>query len=297
MVNKFAVVGGDLRITKLVNMLAKEKNIIYTYGLERAEEIKNVENVSFCENIEQATQNANIIIGPIPFSSDGKTINSPFDQNPISIEKLLYASHSKMLIAGSISSQVHDLAKQQNINLIDIMKREELAVLNTIATAEGAIQVAISNTDKILHGSNVLILGFGRVAKVLALKMSALSANVTCAARKLEDFAWMKAYGLNVTNINKLGENLSQYDIIINTVPHLIMTFEKLQYVHNDCVLIDLASKPGGFDEKALKNKNLNLIWALALPGKVAPATTAEFIKETIYNILNEARKEEKYVY
>ena len=59
-----------------------------------------------------------------------------------------------------------------------------------------------------------------------------------------------------------------------------------------DVLLIDLASNPGGIDKKTVKERNLKLIWALALPGKVAPVTTAEFIKDTIYNILKEIYKE-----
>ena len=94
------------------------------------------------------------------------------------------------------------------------------------------------------------------------------------------------------TNINLLGENLSQYDIILNTVPHLILNQELLNYVKEDCLLIDLASNPGGIDKRTAKNRQLKLIWALALPGKVAPITTAEFIKDTIYNILKEIYKE-----
>mgnify|MGYP002581326545 CR=1 FL=1 len=177
------------------------------------------------------------------------------------------------------------------IEIIDIMKREELAVLNTISTAEGAIEIAISNTNKIIHGSEVLILGFGRIGKVLARKMAGLSAKVTCAARKDEDLAWIRAYGHKETNINALGENLSQYDIILNTVPHLVLNKERLQYVKKDALLIDLASNPGGIDKKEARELNLKLVWALALPGKVAPVTTAEFIKDTIYNILKEIYK------
>lgn len=88
------------------------------------------------------------------------------------------------------------------------------------------------------------------------------------------------------------GKNLSEYDVIINTVPHLILTPERMEYVREDCLLIDLASNPGGIDKKSAKDRNLKLIWALALPGKVAPITTAEFIKDTIYNILKEIYKE-----
>ena len=287
----FAIIGGDLRIIKLAKMLAEEGNTIYTYGIEKAEELKSVTNIIFCEKMKHAIQNTEVVIGPIPFSSNGKDINTPFSEHTISIREFMHEMNAKILIAGSILPEIYDLANDEYVEIIDLMKREELAVLNTISTAEGAIEIAISNTNKIIHGSEILILGFGRIGKVLARKMAGLSAKVTCAARKDEDFAWIRAYGHKATNINTLGESLSQYDIIINTVPHLVLTPERLQYVDNECLLIDLASNPGGIDKKAAKDRNLKLIWALALPGKVAPITTAEFIKDTIYNILKEIYK------
>ena len=293
MSTNFAVIGGDLRIIKLVDMLAKDGNKVYTYGLEKAEELKQNSNVIMCEKLNKAIrEDIEVVIGPIPFSSNGVEINTPFSDKNISIRELMHGLNAKILIAGSINPDIYDMANDEYIEIIDIMKREELAVLNTISTAEGAIEIAIANTNKIIHGSNVLILGFGRIGKVLARKLAGLAARVTCAARKDEDLAWIKAYGHMATNINSIGENLSKYDIIINTVPHLILTQDRLDYVKEDCLLIDLASNPGGIDKKAVKNKNLKLIWALALPGKVAPITTAEFIKDTIYNILKEVYKE-----
>lgn len=291
MSTNFAIIGGDLRIIKLAKMLAIDGNTVYTFGLEKAQELKGVENVVFCEKISKAIQNTEIVIGPIPFSSNGKDISSPFSDETISIRELMHEINAKILIAGSITPEIYDLANDEYIEIIDIMKREELAVLNTISTAEGAIEIAISNTNKILHGSEVLILGFGRIGKVLARKMAGLSAKITCAARKDEDLAWIRAYGHRATNINALGENLSAYDIIINTVPHLILTEERLKSVNKECLLIDLASNPGGIDKKTVKDRGMKLVWALALPGKVAPVTTAEFIKDTIYNILKEIYK------
>ncbi len=285
MKHKIAIIGGDLRIIKLAEMLAKDGNEIYTFG------INNVEGTIQCENIKKALQNVEIVIGPIPFSSNGTTINMPFSDKSLSIRELMHAVNAKILIAGGIAPEVYELANDEYIEIIDIMKREELAVLNTIATAEGTIQVAIENTNKILHGSKVLILGFGRIGKVLARKLSGLSVQVTCAARKDEDLAWIEAYGHKSTNINNIGENLKQYDIIINTVPHMVLTEERLQYVKKDALLIDLASNPGGIDKKIVKDLNLKFVWALSLPGKVAPTTSAEFIKETIYNILKEIYK------
>ena len=215
---------------------------------------------------------------------------SPFEHN--AVVRTLHNINAKILIAGNILPEVYDLANDEYIEIIDIMKREELAVLNTIATAEGAIEIAIANTNKIIHGSQILILGFGRIGKVLARKLAGLSAKVTCAARKDEDLAWIRAYGHMETNINTLGQNLEKYDIIMNTVPHTILTEERLKYVKQDCLLIDLASNPGGIDKKVAKERNLKLVWALALPGKVAPTTTAEFLKDTIFNVLKEIYKE-----
>ena len=287
----FAVIGGDLRIVKLAKMLADDGNKVYTYGLENAKELNENENIIMCEKLYEVVKNTEIVIGPIPFSSNGKDINTPFGEKNISIRELMHVINAKILIAGTIAPEVYDLANDEYIEIIDIMKREELAVLNTISTAEGTIEIIIENTNKIIHGSKVLILGFGRIGKVLARKLAGLSAKVTCAARKDEDLAWIKAYGHIGTNINSIGENLAEYDIIINTVPHLILTEERIKYIKEDCLLVDLASNPGGIDKKAAKDKNLKLIWALALPGKVAPVTTAEFIKDTVYNILKEIYK------
>lgn len=292
MSTSFSIIGGDLRTIKLAKMLANEGNKIYTYGLEKAEELKDNSNIIFTEKISKAIpKDVEVVIGPIPFTSNGVNINAPFGEKEISIREMIHYLEGKILIAGSISPEIYDMSNDDYIEIIDIMKREELAVLNTISTAEGAIEIAISNTNKIIHGSEVLILGFGRIGKVLARKMAGLSAKVTCAARKDEDLAWIRAYGHRETNINALGENLSQYDIILNTVPHLVLNKERLQYVKKDALLMDLASNPGGIDKKEAKELNLKLVWALALPGKVAPVTTAEFIKDTIYNILKEIYK------
>lgn len=279
----YAVLGGDLRIVKLVQMLANDKNEVYIYALEKAVELKENKSIIFCDKIEDAVKNAKIVIGPIPFSKDGKQINTPFSEKNVTIKEIIPIILGKIFIAGSISNEICSNLKKENINVIDVMKNEELAVLNTIATAEGGIQVAIENTTKILHGSEILILGFGRVAKTLAVKLKGLSSNVTCAARKPEDKAWIQTYGYNYININTLGENLKKFDIIMNTVPSLILTKDRLQYVNKECLLIDLSSKPGGMDEEAINEYGLNMKWALALPGKVAPTTTAKFIKDIIY--------------
>ena len=163
MSKNFAVIGGDLRIIKLAKILADDGSKVYTYGLENAEELKENENIIFCDKLNKAIQNTEVVIGPIPFSSNGIEISAPFSDKKISIREMMHSINAKILIAGSITPEVYNMANDEYIEIIDIMKREELAVLNTIATAEGTIEIAIANTNKILHGANCLILGFGRI--------------------------------------------------------------------------------------------------------------------------------------
>ena len=77
----------------------------------------------------------------------------------------------------------------------------------------------------------------------------------------------------------------------MNTIPSLILKEKEINCLKKDCLLIDLASSPGGIDIKAAKENKIKTIWALALPGKVAPLTSAEFIRDTIYNILEKNEK------
>ena len=282
----YAIIGGDLRIVKLARMMAAEGDIIHTFGLEKAEELNKCNNIIFYNSLRSAIESANVVIAPIPFSKNGVELNTLYSNEKILIQELLDNVKYKKLIAGSIKQEIYDIAEVNHIQIFDIMKSEDVAILNAISTAEGAIELIFSNTQKTLHGSNVLILGFGRLGKVLAKKLYGLSAKVTCAVRKNEDFAWIKAYGYEYTNINNLSENLINYDIIINTVPALILNILRLQKLRKNCLLIDLASNPGGIDFEGAKELGIKCIWALALPGKVAPVTTAEIIRDSIYNIV-----------
>lgn len=288
MIHRVAVIGGDLRIVKLVEMLSKDNFEINTYAMEKAESISKIENVKQCESIEEAVQDVDVVIGPIPLSSNNVEINTPFSDNTVTLEELSKKVEEKILIAGNIKSEFYSLKQNEKINIIDLLDREELVVLNTISTAEGAIQIAMEETPRTIHGSKVLVLGFGRVGKILANMLKGIGADVYCEARKNVDLAWIKAYGYNPVRLNELEGCLNQFDIIINTIPSIVLDEENLKLLNQECLIIDLASNPGGVDRTVAKRLGIKTIWALSLPGKVAPLTSAEFIKDTMYNIFKE---------
>ena len=291
MKRKFLVLGGDYRNVQLAQMLAEDQNKVITYGLEKSEEINENNQIDKFEKLESAIEKAEIIIAPTPFSTDKEKINAPLSKEKIMISDLLKSNKNKTFIAGGINEKTKEELDKKYLNVIDVMKREELSILNTIATAEGTIKVAIENTDKILQGAKVLILGFGRVAKIVANKFSLLSTIVTCAARKTSDLAWIKAYGYEALNINDMLYDLNEFDIIINTVPQTIIKEKELKHMKSDVLLIDLASYPGGIDGNMATQMGIKFIWALALPGKIAPKSSAQFIKDTIYNVLENTEK------
>lgn len=288
MVKKVAVIGGDLRIIKLIEMLAKDKFEVYTYAVDKAEIIKRINNVIQCNSIKEAIMNSDIVIGSIPLSSNNIEINTPFSDETVTLEQLANEISGKIFIAGNIKKDFYSLVENKNTKIIDLLDREELVVLNTISTAEGAIQIAMEETVRTIHGSNVLVLGFGRVGKILANMLKGIGANVFCEARKNVDLAWIKAYGYEPVRLNELDNNLEKFNIIINTIPSIILEEPQLKKVDKDCLIIDLASNPGGVDRNCAKKLGIKTIWALSLPGKVAPLTSAEFIKDTVYNIFKE---------
>ena len=282
-----SIVGGDLRIIRLIEMLILDGYKVYTYGLEMSEELLQMD-VEMCSTIEETVSYSKVVVGPIPLSSDRKNVSTPFSKVKLPLEDFLKVLKGKKLIAGNILDFFKEELGKEDIQYIDLIKREEFAVLNAIATAEGTIQIAMEETQRTVHGSKVLVMGFGRIGKVLAKMLDGIGAKVSCEARKDEDLAWVKAYGFEPIHLNNLNDKLNEFDIIINTIPFQILNKDRLELVKKDSVIIDLASNPGGVDRKAAKEKNLKLIWALSLPGKIAPLTSADFIKEVLYHVLEE---------
>ena len=182
MKKSIAVVGGDLRIVKLIEMLNADGYTVYTYGLENSEDVLNMESVEMCPTIKEAVAASDVVVGPIPLSSDRKNVSAPFGRNNIDLDEFINEIKGKHLIAGNIN--IKEKLDANNIAFTDILKREEFVVLNAIATAEGTIQIAMEETQRTIHGTKTLIMGFGRVGKVLSKMLHGIGSEVYCEARK-----------------------------------------------------------------------------------------------------------------
>ena len=138
-----------------------------------------------------------------------------------------------------------------------------------------------------LAGKTMGIIGFGRIGKLLAHRLRGLGAEVTVSARRLDDLAWIDAFGYRGLRTNRLAGRLGSFRVVFNTVPHIVLTEELLRELPRECVLLELASQPG-FDRAAAEARGLKCIAAPGLPGRAAPETAARAIKLTLEKIWEE---------
>lgn len=227
---------------------------------------------------EEEIARADIILLPTPLSS----LQTPLEQ------VLREIRPGALVFAGSVHGEEQRIADAAGVRLIDPLSREELAVLNAIPTCEGAIHILLGEREETLWNSRILILGFGRIAKLLAQRLAGFGALVTVAARRPEARALAAAMGYRTLEISSLQGAVSGFEILVNTVPALLVDRATVELLRRDTFVLDLASAPGGVDFEAAKNRGIRTIWAKGLPAKCAPKTAGRFLGQTVLKIMEE---------
>lgn len=236
------------------------------------------------DSVAETLESTKHIVCSIPFTKDGVHLNG----TNITIDNFITDVRNKIIFSGAIPREIKRQLEINNIIYYDLMDSDEMAYLNAIPTAEGAIKTAMEETDYTLHGSNVMVLGFGRVAKVLASKLKGLDVKLFCAARSKKDLALINAMGYNVVDFKNLNDYISNMNIIFSTIPTMVLGESRLKILQQDCLIIDLSSSPGSVDYSVAKKLNINARLELAIPSKVAPKSAAKYMKDIIDNIINE---------
>lgn len=283
----FAVVGGDLRQIHLAGLLAAQGRQVLAVGFDRDVEIPPM--VRPLRSAADAVVHSDCVVLPLPYSVDGVTVNAPFAHAALPLSEIWDSTREGQLITGGrLDSAAREAARVHRFRAVDYYEREELAILNSIPTAEGAIQIAMEELPVTIHGARCLVLGYGRVGRYLAHDLKALGADVSVCARKHSDLAWVRAMGGHGIHTAELPEHIARFDAVFNTVPATLLTEQLLTRLSGDCLVIDLASKPGGVDFETAGRLGVKAIWALSLPGKVAPLTAGAIICDTVLHIVDE---------
>ncbi len=272
-IKQILIIGGDSRMEHLAKALGEDG---YT-----------VETFTAAEPLKNAVDRCDAVLLGLPASKDDKTVNMQGTEKILLKDLFKLVGTNKLLLAGKMSDSMKAVADVFGVKWVDYFMRDELEILNAIPTCEGAVQIAMEELPVTLFGANALVTGFGKVAEPLSVMLRHLGANVTVCARKVSARAKARTMGLRTIDFSRLRDHIAEADVVFNTVPEKIIGKDALREAKNT-LIIDLASKPGGVDLEKAGDMGVRVIWALGLPGKVAPVTSGNIIKETILNIFSE---------
>lgn len=179
------------------------------------------------------------------------------------------------------------LGLPEGIRAAELYGSEPMTTRNAVATAEGAIAEAVLHSDGTLHGAACLVIGFGRVGLALAQRLHGLSAHVTVAARRVEVRAQAEALGFRSDEIGVYAHG-TDYSYVFNTVPAPVLPVCRMACLPPDCLLMELASAPGGYEQAAAKRLGLRTVTAPGLPARCCPQEAGDAYGQAILNVLEE---------
>jgi len=278
---KVALLGGDAREVVLLKELLKLGAEVRTAGLPAQQEQKNYE----ChQDPLAALKGAMVVIFPVAGVNHEGKIYAPDSRSFLYLtEEMAGVIPQKTPVLVGVARQfLKQKATRYGWQLVETADIDEMAILNSIPTAEGAVMLAMQEMPVTLHGSEVFVLGLGRTGFTLCKVLSGIGANVTVVDRGEADRATASIFGWQAYSFNELSLYAGKADVVFNTVPSMVLTKEILEKTQKDVLIIDLASAPGGTDFAAAEALGRRAILAPGLPGKVAPKT-AGYILARIY--------------
>ncbi|MGI6065047.1 MAG: dipicolinate synthase subunit DpsA [Bacillota bacterium] len=275
--NDLAIIGGDDREIVLIRELYQRGYSLRVFGFPLEMMPKQVQ---VCRTVSEAVSGTRVVILPMPGINDNRQLYAKYLPAEVKVEEEDFSGigHETCVFVGVASQYLKSLAQLFSFHLVEVAEQDLVAIPNSIPTAEGAIQLAMEKLPVTIHGTKVLVIGFGRVAKTLALALKGLGANVTIAARNPAQLAKCRVLKYQEVELNNLAKYIGEADLIYNTVPAPVLGEKILNQVKKDVLIIDLASNPGGTDFSAAANLGVTAILAPGLPGKVAPLTAGKVL-------------------
>ena len=257
----FGVAGGGEKAAELVRLLREDGHTVYD-GASAPEEALG----------------ADVVIFPAPF----------FDADAAE-DTLSRFRPGQRVFAGMIPDAVTSQARRMGLSLTDYMKCEPFVIANAAATADAALSLTVTRTRETLAGKRCLVLGFGRIGKLLCHRLRGAGAEVAAAARNPDDRAWIRALGMRALDTACLAGELKLFPIVYNTIPAPVFDSGLLRELPPDGFLMDLASVACTDAEEASR-QGITYLWARGLPGRIVPRGAAAILRDTAYQLLRELR-------
>ncbi|TLM98856.1 dipicolinate synthase subunit DpsA [bacterium] len=282
-----AVLGGDDRELILIPELCKLGAVIRTAGIPV---LTGMEGVSCFDTVKEAVAGARFVILPMFGVDEQGLIKAKYARKTLIVNREVMSLFppDAIIMVGVARPLLKELAAQQGLKLIEMLKRDDVTILNAIPSAEGAIQMAMEAVPITIHGSNCFVFGFGRTGMTLARMLKGIGARTYVTARKPADLARISEMGLIPLTYTELPAVIHKADIIFNTVPAIILNEDLLKLANPGVYINDLASAPGGTDFAAAAELGIKAVLAPGLPGIVAPKTAGMILARVVPSIIGE---------
>lgn len=285
---KVALVGGDRRSALLAQLLWRDGHRVRCYALEKALLPAEIPRDS-C--LPAALYGADAVILPVP-AEKGPLLNTPLSAQNLTLEELWENLWPEQWVfGGGFGEASAARALQGGQILCDLLRRPGFVTGNAALTAEAAVGILIRESEGSLRHSRCLLLGCGRIGKLLARKLAGLGADVTVMARKAADRALVAELGYTPLEPEALEGRIGDFDLIVNTVPARVLSDAALCCVAPEALLLELASPPGGFNRDLARNIGLRALIAPGLPGQYSPLAAARLMRREIEAALEEGKE------
>lgn len=277
------ILGGDRRETELFRCWSNAGLTVKLVGFER---YPGLEQKAIAA--QEDLQEAEVMIVPLSGIKKGGMAGALFAEEPLCVMPyIIQPARRYLLLAGSVHPELQG-ALPEKAEIVLTEEDTELALLNAIPTAEGAIQKAMELSEITLHGSSALVLGLGRCGATLARALQGIGALVTAVVRSHAAAALAATMHLNVVFFEEMPRAVKSADFIFNTVPAPVLTADVLKETNPDCLVIDLAAAPGGTDFTAAQQSGLTALLLPGLPGAVAPRSAGRILDRVYRRIIME---------
>ena len=275
---KILVCGGDERSVYLAQLLQEDGHEVACFGLDRAE------LPSGCHSTTVPVE-AEAVILPVPAEDAQGFLNAPFGVQPCRIEHILdCADSSAVLIGGALSAGIRAAAAQRGMEAYDYMRSSDFTARNAAITAEGAVSELMKKTKTALCDMRILVVGWGRIGKLLINKLRALCPALYLMSQNSEARALARELGCASIAPDCPSELLGSFDAVINTAPAPVIA--DLRAFRDSCILLELASAPGGLGAVCAEDCGPELSILRSLPGRYAPESAARAVHEAVLDIL-----------
>jgi dipicolinate synthase subunit A len=283
---QIALIGGDARQLEVIRKFSEMDASVQLIGFDNLQYTFN--GITKSNLSVEVLQTMDALILPPVGTDDKGAVESIFSTHELvltgeHIEAL--PKHAKVY-TGMAKNYLKTLCAKHKLELIELFDRDDVAIFNSIPTAEGALMMAIQNTDFTIHGSQCMVLGFGRTGFTLARTLQGIGAHVRVGVHKPEQYARAWEMGLKPFYTTDLNQQVLNIDLLFNTIPTMIVTAQIIANIPSTALIIDLASKPGGTDFRFAEKRGIKAMLAPGLPGIVAPRTAGLIIAKTLSELL-----------